>query len=132
LLRIHYTLECTGLFVDLASTGEKGALFFPVSTCIPTLSVPSPSPTPKFLHNNWTWRQRLEYEIREQDEEPKAEDRKRIRTKIRWRLGEEEKKKFPALSDRSRVDRMFVYSVLQISIAFTGKESFDITFGNSC
>jgi hypothetical protein len=49
--------------------------------------------------------------------EPKAEDRKRIRTKIRWRVGEEEKKKFPALSDRSRVDRMLAYSALQISIA---------------
>jgi hypothetical protein len=32
-----------------------------------------PSP-PKFLHNNWTWRQRLEYEIREGGEEPKKED----------------------------------------------------------
>jgi hypothetical protein len=46
-----------------------------------------PLSPPKFLHNNWTWRQRLEYEIREQDEEPKAEDRKRSRTKIRWREG---------------------------------------------
>lgn len=73
----------------------------------------SPSLTPKFLHNNWTWRQRLEYEIRERDEEPKAEDRKRIQMKIKWRVGEEERKKFPALSDRSRVDRMLVYSVLQ-------------------
>jgi hypothetical protein len=31
--------------------------------------------------------------------------------------GGRRKKKFPALSDRSRVDRMSVYSVLQISIA---------------
>lgn len=96
---------------------KRGALFFPVSTCILALSVPFSLSPPKFLHNNWTWRQGPEYEIREQDEEPKAEDGKRIRTKIRWRVGETEKEKIPALSDRSRVDRMLVYSVSQISIA---------------
>jgi hypothetical protein len=80
-----------------------------------------PLATPKFLHNNWTWRLRLEYEIRERDEEPKAEERKRRRTKIRWRVGGgEEREKFTAPSDRSRVDRKLVYSVLQISIALLG------------
>lgn len=44
----------------------------------------APHLIPKSFHNNWTWRQRLEYEIRERDEKPKVENKKN-RTKIRWR-----------------------------------------------
>jgi len=40
---------------------------------------------------------------------------------VRWEGVDEKEKKFSALSNRSRVDRMPVYSVLRISITFRAR-----------